>query len=96
MKKKISIVAIALVIIALILSISIDVEVPPKKDSRVILEHTYHSYIAPTCFEESDATNFLEESTLDKAMELNYAPHSACTEEALKPQYKSFLRSIFS
>lgn len=56
----------------------------PAPESRVILEHTFRTYIAPSCFEQADATNFLEEATLETAQDLNYPPHSSCTEKAFE------------
>ncbi|WP_313892960.1 hypothetical protein [Psychrobacillus sp.] len=50
---------------------------------RIILEHTFRSYIAPECFEELELTNYLEESSLKVAKEKKYKPHSKCTEEIL-------------
>jgi hypothetical protein len=53
-------------------------------NERIILEHSFKTYIAPACFEESNATNFLEESTLEVAEEKDYKPHSDCTVEFMK------------
>lgn len=66
----------------------------PSGDTRVIVEHTYKTYIAPLCFETSNATNFLEESTLQNAQDLDYTPHSSCTENALKAENDSPFESI--
>lgn len=66
----------------------------PPPNTRVVLEHTYRTYIAPSCFQEADATNFLEESTLEQAKELEYPPHSDCTEEAFKGNNESRFTSI--
>ncbi len=83
---------------ALIIGMIIPRETVPSEDTRVILEHTYQTYIAPICFEESDPTNFLEEATLQKAESLNYPPHSPCTEKALESErdrlLPSFLKEI--
>ena len=65
----------------------------PSPDTRVVLEHTYRTYIAPLCFETADATNFLEESTLGSAQTLDYKPHSSCTEEALESENSSLFIS---
>lgn len=65
----------------------------PGVESRVVLEHSFRTYIAPSCFEQADATNFLEEATLEQAQELNYPPHSSCTEKAFEGnQDSSFIR----
>ncbi|WP_033542622.1 hypothetical protein [Planococcus sp. CAU13] len=66
----------------------------PPPNTRVVLEHTYRTYIAPSCFQGADATNFLEESTLQHAKELNYPPHSDCTAEAFEGNHDSRLTSI--
>lgn len=56
----------------------------PSSTSRIILEHTYRTYIAPSCFEQENPTNFLEEATLADAEQLGYPPNSNCTSEAFK------------
>ncbi|MDN7243168.1 hypothetical protein QWY14_15295 [Planococcus sp. N028] len=66
----------------------------PSPQTRVILEHSHRTYIAPSCFEESNATNFLEEATLQEARDLNYPAESACTEKAFQGNSDSFLVSL--
>ena len=97
MQKKISklfILLSLLIIVTILISLFITRETLPSSDTRIILEHTYKSYIAPVCFEESNATNFLEDSTLQKAQDLNYKPHNSCTENALKAENDSLFKSI--
>src|SRR5690554_3625095 len=94
MKKKIFLIIPFILIVAVVASLIIPKETLPSKDTRIILEHTYQTYIAPTCFEKSDPTNNIEDSTLQRAEELNYPPHSDCTEEALKAEKDSLLISI--
>lgn len=95
MKKK-TIWAIALLAIAIsLLLFFMPRENVPAPESRVILEHSFRTYIAPSCFEQADATNFLEEATLQNAEELNYPPHSACTEKAFEGNRDSgFIRLL--
>lgn len=66
----------------------------PPPNTRVVLEHTFRTYIAPSCFQEADATNFLEESTLQQARELGYPPHSECTVQAFEGNSESRFTSI--
>ncbi|TWT24799.1 hypothetical protein [Planomicrobium sp. CPCC 101110] len=66
----------------------------PPPQSRVILEHSHRTYIAYSCFEESNATNFLEESTLQEARDLNYPAESACTEKVFQGNRDSFFVSL--
>ncbi|AOV06935.1 hypothetical protein [Sporosarcina ureilytica] len=86
----------ALLMIAVIVMIGMLMprETYPSADTRVIVDHTYQTYIAPICFEESNATNFLAESTLKEAESLNYPPHSPCTEEALDSEDDRLLSSL--
>lgn len=69
----------------LIVGFAFEKETKPKDDTRLVLEHTYKTYIAPTCFEDSEATNYLEDSDLEMAQQLGYEPRDDCTKEALKP-----------
>ncbi|MBD2868996.1 hypothetical protein [Paenibacillus arenilitoris] len=57
----------------------------PPADTRLILDHTEEVYIAPPCFEQAGATNYLTESTWSKAKASGYRPESACTSDRLKP-----------
>ncbi|EGQ19273.1 hypothetical protein HMPREF9372_3741 [Sporosarcina newyorkensis 2681] len=84
MKSKLFISVPILIVLLVLVGFIIPRITQPSSDTRIVLEHTYRTYIVPSCFEESDATNFLEESTIQKARELNYKPHSSCTEDALK------------
>ena len=86
MKKKLWTIAIVFVGLLILSIFFISKAVQPSPDTRVVLEHTYRTYIAPLCFETADATNFLEESTLGKARTLDYKPHSSCTEKALEAE----------
>jgi len=93
MKKTIIIIGIILIGL-LIVGFGFEKETKPKGDTRLILEHTYSTYIAPTCFEESGATNYLEDSDLEMAKQLGYEPNDECTEEALQPIKEKIIISI--
>ena|SRR5690625_1388904 len=75
----------------LIVSLFIPVNTAPPTDTRIILEHTYEKYIAPPCFEQAGATNFIEEADLEEALELQYAVHDQCTETTLQAEKDSLL-----
>ncbi|WKA58872.1 hypothetical protein QWY16_01575 [Planococcus shenhongbingii] len=79
---------LAAALLAALIFMPRDNEPPPN--TRIVLEHTYRTYIAPSCFDEADATNFLEDATLADAKELGYLPHSTCTEESLQGNNDSF------
>jgi hypothetical protein len=76
----------SLVILIIVLGVFFYVPInqTPSDDTRMILDHRTKTYIAPICFEESIASNFLEETTLKKVKETDYEANTKCTEEALK------------
>lgn len=93
LRSKSMLVMVAVVVVILCLTL-IKVNVSPPGKTRIILEHTYKTYIAPSCFEQAKVTNNLADSTLSKAQELKYEPESACTEQALGKEKMSLLDTI--
>lgn len=89
---------IAFLVVVIIISFIIPKETTPPDDTRIILEHTYEKYIAPTCFEQANASNFLEEATLKQAHELNYDANDTCTEQFFQSEkdylFISIMKSI--
>lgn len=85
----------SIIAVIILLSIFIKVDTPPSKDTRVIIEHKYETYIAPPCFEQSDATNFLEESTMEHAEDIGYRMHDTCTEKALETEENAGIIHLF-
>lgn len=87
-----------LIAMLIIVGFIIPKETEPSPDTRIILEHTYKTYIAPGlgCFEKSDPTptNYLQDSRLEEALRLNYEPHDSCTVEALESEKESLLISL--
>lgn len=77
----------------LIVGFIIPTELDPPKTMRVILEHNEEAFIVPACFEASNPSNFLEESTLEYAEEINYPPLTQCTEDALKSETTNLVAS---
>ena len=80
--KKIIPVIIGIAVIACILFVKLPLG--PSGDTRVILEHTYETYIAPACFEQAETSNNISETTWSKLGRYDYKPESACTEDAFK------------
>jgi|SRR5690625_40941 len=77
----------------LIVGFIIPVQLDPPESTRVILEHNEEAFIVPECFEESNPSNFLEESTLGYAKEINYPPLTQCTEDALQGEQTNLVAS---
>lgn|SRR5690606_6599777 len=94
MSKKLFVLVPIIIIAVVLISLFIPRDTQPASDTRVILEHTHKTYIAPMCFEGSNATNFIAESTLEEAHSLSYNPHNSCTEDALTAETDSLLVSL--
>jgi len=73
---------------------TIKVETAPPANTRIILEHTYQTYISPPCYEQAQKTNNLSEADLQKAQDLNYQPESGCTKDSLEPIKQSIANAI--
>lgn len=84
MKK--TILAIVVMVIIAISSLYIKVDLEPPVTTRVILELDRQTYITPPCFESANATNYIDETTLEEAKEMGFKPDSTCTEESLEPE----------
>ncbi len=93
--KRLLILSIALIVGLIIIGFIIPVETKPSDSTRVILEHHQKTFIAPTCFEESNASNFIEDSTLGQAYELDYEAHSTCTADALMSEQNPFIIGLW-
>src|SRR5699024_2559635 len=84
MKKGLLIVGIHLIGL-IVVGFTFEKETKPKDDTRLLLEHTYTTYIATPCCEDADATHYLEDSDIEKAKQLEYEQNDTCTEEELAP-----------
>ncbi|WP_020619785.1 hypothetical protein [Paenibacillus daejeonensis] len=58
---------------------------PPDR-TRMVVDHTLETYIAPPCFDQAEATNYLGEINWRGAQTYNYKPESACTTALMEPQ----------
>lgn len=94
MKKKTWILVLVLIGIILIAGFTIPKETHPSADTRIILEHNKSTYIAPSCFEQSNPTNYLEDAELQDAKDLNYEANGACTEDALDSEQDALIISL--
>lgn len=82
-------------IILLIIGFVVPVTVHPTDDMRMIIDHTKKVYVTPSCFDQADLTNNLEETTLKFVRTLTYEPESECTIKELEVIKKPFLIAIF-
>jgi hypothetical protein len=85
---------IGILIILLVVFFFVPFKQTPPEDTRMILDHETKTYIAPICFEESNASNFLEETTLKKVKETNYKANTNCTKEALEGKQATLFHII--
>lgn len=55
--------------------------------TRIVLDHTYQTYIAPPCYDRAEVTNNLAEGALKHLKDYSsYVPESACTRDSLAPR----------
>ncbi|WP_373895236.1 hypothetical protein ACUL41_14620 [Virgibacillus natechei] len=94
MKKKTWILVLVLIGIILIAGFTIPKETHPSSDTRIILEHNKSTYMAPSCFEQSNPTNYLEDAVLQDAEDLNYEANGTCTEDAFESEQDSLVVSL--
>ena len=92
--KKLLITIIAVLLGLILVGFVVKKETKPSDDTRIILEHTYQTYVTPTCFNDADVTNFLEDSTLGVATQLEYEPNDKCTEDALAGEKEALIVSV--
>jgi len=75
-------------------SFFVEINSVPPNDTRIILEHTNKTYIAPPCFEQAKTTNNLGDSNLGRARALNYQAESSCTEKYFEPERKPIIEVL--
>ena len=86
--KKVISLSISVIIILLFIGFfTVPIQVQPYADTRMILEHSHQTYIAPPCYQQAETTNNIQEPTLGQIKE-NFKPESTCTEQALQSQKK--------
>lgn len=81
MKK--GIIGLVVVLIIVVLSFVIQISAEAPSNTRLIIDNMHKVYVSPPCFDAADLTNYIEESTLEQAQKINYAPEGKCTEESL-------------
>lgn len=81
MRKVIIGISATLVIIASFFFIKIENNAPDN--TRVIAELERKTYITPPCFEQANASNYIDETTLEEARKLGLKADSPCTEKSL-------------
>ena len=94
MKKGVIFAGIMLLLL-IIFTCVIPFTISPPNDTRIILEHNHQTYIAPSCFQQAEITNFIEDSNLEKAQELGYVMESSCTEANFESVKKPIIWNVF-
>ncbi|AXF55496.1 hypothetical protein [Salicibibacter kimchii] len=57
----------------------IPVDVGAPSDTRTILDHSTQEYVSPSCIDEAEVTNYLQETNYGHALTLDYEPESGCS-----------------
>ncbi|WP_246873803.1 hypothetical protein [Paenibacillus dendritiformis] len=80
----VAVIAAAIMIGALFV---VPVTLHPPDSTRIVLDHTYQTYIAPPCYDRAEVTNNLSEGALKHLKDYSsYLPESACTRDSLAPR----------
>ncbi|MFB5660687.1 hypothetical protein [Alteribacillus sp. HJP-4] len=72
--------------------IPVSISAPP--DTRVIVDHTNDTYASPSCFDEAEMTNYLQETEFAEAQELDYEPESYCSEQAMTDEETPIFQAL--
>ncbi|RSL29599.1 hypothetical protein D7Z54_30360 [Salibacterium salarium] len=83
MKKRVLIIGGVLFAAIVISGFFIPVQLSAPPDVRTIVDHTNQIYVSPTCFNDAQLSNYLQESDLGEAQQLNYNAESDCTRNSL-------------
>ncbi|GEM_PF-2403058 len=67
-----------------VLFLLVPLPMAPPGGTRMVLDHTQQIYIAPPCFEQANATNYLTETTWKEARQRGYTAEPSCTAERMK------------
>lgn len=92
--KRSYLIGITLVLVVLLAMMYIPITSHPPKSTRLIVEYTHETYIAPACFEQAEKTNNISEVTLGWLEGKKYVPESECTTDFLKPHKQSLMKII--
>lgn len=76
----------------------IPVDVGAPSDTRTILDHSTQEYVSPSCIDDAEVTNYLQETTYGHALSLDYEPESGCSgeyyQESGVPLFIAMLKTI--
>ncbi|GGI42363.1 hypothetical protein [Mammaliicoccus stepanovicii] len=92
-KRAMLIVCIVAVVIVILVTV-VPFKQAPSSTTRVVVDHYNKKYAFPNCYKYNEASNYLDEVTLQDAEELNYPPMNKCTEDEIKPKYKSLIQRL--
>lgn len=63
---------------------------------RVIIDNTLHEIVHPSCFDQADLTNYLDEVSYSRATEtLGYTVEDECSKKYLQEGKESVISKIF-
>jgi hypothetical protein len=93
MRKKIVWGIITVIVLAVLLLPLVD---KTSGTTRVIVDHTNKEIVAPSCYDQADLTNWIDEMSFGNALhELEYDIRDECSKEYLKEGKTSVLMRIF-
>ncbi|SDI65900.1 hypothetical protein [Natribacillus halophilus] len=93
------IMSLLLVIVVLLVGgFVINVDVSAPSETRTIVDHSTQEYVSPTCIDDAEVTNYLQETTYSHALSLDYEAESTCSVEFFQesdvPLFMAMLQMI--
>ncbi|MBB6449412.1 hypothetical protein HNR44_001361 [Geomicrobium halophilum] len=80
-ERKVVISLSVIVLILLLGGLVVPINVGAPSDTRTILDHTTQNYVSPSCIDDAEVTNYLQETTYGHALSLDYDAESSCSAE---------------
>ncbi|WP_411842366.1 alpha-amylase [Salinicoccus sp. HZC-1] len=94
--KRRSIVILVLILIAVLLLV-LPLADKTSGSERVIIDNTLHEIVHPSCFDQSELTNYIDEVSYSRATEeLGYTVEDACSTQYLQEGKESVISKIFN
>lgn len=93
MKKSTTIVIV--LVLAAVLMLVLPLADKTSGSERVIIDNTQHEIVHPSCFDQADLTNYLDEVSYSRATEeLGYTVEDECSREYLEEGKESVISKI--
>lgn len=81
--------------LAALLALFIPISAQPPGETRMVMDETLETYIAPPCFNQAEVTNDLRETDWSAVKQSGYGAESACSAERMMPVKQTLGQLLF-